>query len=141
MPILKRNKKEEKPVVASAETTSEAPVVKKTRATKAKKAASSSENTAAKMVAAQVIVRPLSTEKLARQGEGVYGFRVALTATKVSVMHAVKALHGVTPVRVNIVNVLGKKVRYGRTEGRHSDWKKAIVYLKKGDHMDVHAGV
>lgn len=140
MSILKRTKKatttEETPVVA--------PVAEGTKAPKkraAKKAAVSQEQTAAIVAAHRVILRPLSTEKLARMGEGVYGFRVALTATKVSVAQALHALYGVRPARVNVVNGLGKTVRYGRTEGRHSDWKKAIVFLKKGVHIDVHAGV
>lgn len=116
----------------------------KTRAKTNKKAVSKKteeQNVVAKTLAKEIIVRPLSTEKLARQGEGVYGFRVALSATKISVMQAVHALYGVRPARVHMMNKIGKQVRYGRQQGRHADWKKAIVYLKKGEHMDVHTGV
>jgi large subunit ribosomal protein L23 len=135
MSILKRTKKTEETAAPVVE-----PTVKK-RVSKKAAAATAPANAQARAAALRVVVRPLSTEKLARLGEGVYGFRVALTSTKVSIAQAVHALYGVRPVRVNVVNGLGKAVRYGRTEGRHADWKKAIVFLKKGEHIDVHAGV
>ena len=35
----------------------------------------------------------------------------------------------------------GKRVRYGRTEGKKKDWKKAIVTLPKGETIKVYEGV
>ena len=135
MPLLKRTKK---PAPALSEVEA---VVASVKPTKQKASAKAGKVDVAKEAALRVILRPLSTEKLAHQGKHVYGFRVALAATKVEVMKAVQVLYGVRPARVNVLRMEGKTVRFGRSEGKHSDWKKAIVYLKAGEHIDVHAGV
>jgi large subunit ribosomal protein L23 len=87
-----------------------------------------------------VIVGPRITEKSVRLGDtNVYTFTVARNATKFSVRDAVKALYGVTPVKVNIVNKLpalrlsGAKNRMVKVAG----YKKAYVYLKKGDTINL----
>jgi large subunit ribosomal protein L23 len=36
---------------------------------------------------------------------------------------------------------MGKRKRVGRTEGRTSSWKKAIVTLKEGERIDFFEGV
>ena len=41
-----------------------------------------------------------------------------------------------TPEKVNIINIKGKITRYGRSIGRTKNWKKAIVFLKKGDKLE-----
>lgn len=88
----------------------------------------------------QVIVGPRITEKSVRQGDrNVYTFNVARTATKFSVRDAIKALYSVTPVKVNIVNkapatrLSGSKNRMVKVAG----YKKAYVYLKKGDTINL----
>ena len=88
----------------------------------------------------RVLVAPLFTEKSARlNAQGQYAFAVARSATKVDVARAVRALYGVKPVSVRVLNVLGKVVRYGRSSGRQKDVKKAIVTLKKGDSIALSA--
>ncbi|NQV12371.1 50S ribosomal protein L23 [Candidatus Uhrbacteria bacterium] len=114
------------------------PAVKATAKKKpaAKKVAKSTGN------AYRVLLRPLATEKSAGLAtDGVYLFEVARGSDKVEVRDAIKALYGVTPRRVNIMNRKGKAVRFGRTLGRRKDWRAAYVFLKKGEHIDLHEGV
>lgn len=80
------------------------------------------------------------TEKAVNQGEqNVYTFNVRRDATKFQVRDAVKALYNVTPVKVNIVNkkpahrLSGSKNRMVKVSGA----KKAYVYLKKGDTINL----
>ena len=90
----------------------------------------------------RILVRPLVSEKTnAQESQGQYTFIVSVTASKVEVKKAVQAVYGVLPVRVNISNIDGKKVRSGRHIGRRNDYKKAIVSVKKGERLDIHAGL
>jgi large subunit ribosomal protein L23 len=80
------------------------------------------------------------TEKSVGLGDAnVYTFNVRRDATKYSVRDAVKALYGVTPVKVNIVNkkpatrLAGARNRMVKVSGQ----KKAYVYLKKGDTINL----
>lgn len=86
----------------------------------------------------RVLIRAVVSEKATRlAGERQYIFMVGSAANKISIAGAIRKLYGVTPVAVNIVNVPGKALRYGRTEGRTKNWKKAIVTLKSGDRIEV----
>lgn len=90
----------------------------------------------------RVLRQPLVSEKAAiAEHRGSYTFVVAAEANKTTVKQAVKDLYGIMPTRVRIVNVSGKPVRFGRSIGRRSDWKKAIVTLPKGKSIQVHEGV
>ncbi|MCK4533859.1 50S ribosomal protein L23, partial [bacterium] len=46
---------------------------------------------------------------------------------------AVEELFKVSVTKVNTLIMHGKKRRMGKSEGMRSDWKKAIVTLKKGE--------
>lgn len=87
-----------------------------------------------------VLIKPHFTEKSVNMGEqNVYTFEVKRDATKYEVRDAVKALFNVTPVKVNIVNKLPAHRRKGST-GRTvkvPGMKKAYVYLKKGDSINL----
>lgn len=87
-----------------------------------------------------VIIKPRITEKAVGMSEqNVYTFVVARSATKYDVADAVKANFGVTPVKVNIVNKTPRQFM-SRSKGRtvtEKGMKKAYVYLKKGDHIDL----
>jgi large subunit ribosomal protein L23 len=87
-----------------------------------------------------VITGPRITEKAVGLGDNnVYTFNVRPNSTKFLVRDAVKALYGVTPVKVNIVNkkpahrLSGSKNRMVKVAGE----KKAYVYLKKGDNINL----
>jgi large subunit ribosomal protein L23 len=67
--------------------------------------------------------------------DGRYVFKVSGDANKIEVKKAVEKVYDVHVVSVNIVNTQGKVRRYGRSYGKTSDWKKAIVTLKKGEKI------
>ena len=88
------------------------------------------------MNAEQIIIKPLLTEKsYAGIANKVYSFVVAKNANKIEIKKAVEQLFGVQVEKVNTVVVKGHKkvqnTKAGRTEGRTSDYKKAIVTLKE----------
>ena len=88
---------------------------------------------------AQVIVRPLITEQgmhLAST-KGAYCFEVNKLANKVQIRQAVEKMYGVKVRKVHTSNRKGKYRRRGRTFGRTSNWKKAVVYLKPEYHIDL----
>ncbi len=90
----------------------------------------------------RVLISPLITEKAANLvGANKYVFIVAESANKIEVAKAVKATYGVTPIKVNIVNVSGKKVTRGRIKGQRSDWRKAVITLAKGEAIKIYEGV
>lgn len=115
----------------------------KTSASKASKTAKTAVATGAHATDRNlmaVIEKPHLTEKAMMQSErNVYTFMVARSATKYTVASAVKEVYGVTPVKVNIVNKLPRKSLSG-ARGRVvslSGYKKAYVYLKKGDTINL----
>ncbi|MFA5318288.1 MAG: 50S ribosomal protein L23 [Patescibacteria group bacterium] len=90
----------------------------------------------------KVLVRPLITEKAANLGtENKYGFVVDGGANKISVAKAIEQVYGIKPVKVNIINIKGKKVRSRRLMGKRKDWRKAIVTLPKGKSINIYEGV
>ena len=89
---------------------------------------------------ASIIVRPRITEKSVSLSEqNVYTFEVARSASKHQVKDAVTALYNVTPVKVNIVNKKPAERMVGsRNRTKHvAGVKKAYVYLKKGDVINI----
>ena len=77
-----------------------------------------------------IIIAPIVTEKSsAEMANGRYTFEVAKNATKVQIKNAVEKLFEVKVLKVNTMNVNGKKKRVGYHQGRTSDWKKAIVTI------------
>lgn len=89
-----------------------------------------------------VIHRPRLTEKAANlSSANVYTFDIDQGATKHDVVRSIVALYKVKPVKVNVVNVAGKKMalRTRRGTGTRNNTKKAYVYLKKGDSIDFAA--
>ncbi len=94
------------------------------------------------MEARDIIIRPIVTEKsVALMQHNKYVFRVAMNANKIEIQKAVEEIFKVRVVGVNTVRVKGKKKRMGRTEGKTSDYKKAIVQLAPGDHIEVFEGM
>jgi large subunit ribosomal protein L23 len=87
---------------------------------------------------ASLIIRPVITEKGTRMaGENnCYAFEISPRANKISLRKAIEEIYKVTPLKINIINKKGKKVRYGRSQGRTKKTKKALVFLKKGDRIE-----
>lgn len=87
---------------------------------------------------ASLIIRPVITEKGTRMaGENnCYAFEISPRANKIALKRAIEEIYGVRPLKINIINKKGKKVRYGRSQGRTKRTKKALVFLKKGDSIE-----
>ena len=79
-----------------------------------------------------VILRPLLTEKsYATIQDKKYTFVVAKDANKTEIKLEIERRFDVQVEKVNTANCHGKLKRMGRTQGYTSDYKKAIVTLKK----------
>lgn len=90
----------------------------------------------------QVILGPVITEKATQGSEhNQVTFRVRLDANKPEIKTAVEELFSVKVKAVNTMRVKGKSKRFRNIPGRRSDWKKAIVTLQDGHHIDVMGGV
>lgn len=77
-----------------------------------------------------VIIRPIITESsMNLMEQKKYTFEVAPSANKIEVRQAVEAIFNVNVKEVNILNVRGKKRRYGRYQGFTKKRRKAIVTL------------
>jgi large subunit ribosomal protein L23 len=87
----------------------------------------------------QIIRKLLVTEKstLARDESNKYIFEVDRKANKVEISNAVEKLFKVKVVDVRVMHVLGKKKRSGKVMGQKSSWKKAIVTLTAGNHIEI----
>ena len=93
------------------------------------------------MEARDILVRPLITERTTQlMAEGKYVFVVAKSANKIEIAKAVSEIFKVKVAKVNTVNVLGKKKRMGRTQGKRPDYKKAIVKLAPGETIEFFEG-
>jgi len=92
-----------------------------------------------------VLRRPVDTEKTRYQGElyePQYSFDVDRRANKQQIRAAVEQIFDVDVVKVRIINVKPKRGRYGRrTIVRKPGWKKAIVTLADGQHLEIFEGV
>ncbi|MGD0051409.1 MAG: 50S ribosomal protein L23 [Vulcanimicrobiaceae bacterium] len=94
------------------------------------------------MEARDIIVAPLITEKsMAGTAVQQYAFEVNPRATKTQIKHAVAEIFGVTVVKINTVNVGGKKKNFARrgrrSSGVQTDWKKAIVTIAPGEKIQL----
>lgn len=86
---------------------------------------------------AHILLRPHISEKTAYlQESNQYVFEVDKRATKGDVAQAIKGLYGKEPIAVNIINMRGKNLRFGKTEGKTKNWKKAIITLAQGVTID-----
>lgn len=93
------------------------------------------------MEARDILIRPIVTEKsTALIEQGKYTFRVPLAATKIQIRQAVEQIFKVKVQAVNTMRYEGKLKRMGRTQGRRSDWKKAVVTLKPGEAIELFEG-
>ncbi len=93
-----------------------------------------------------IIKRPLLTEKMSRleEAERKYGFEVHPAANKHEIKAAIESKFDVKVIKVSTQNRLGKvksmttrsSGKSIRTQGRRTNWKRAIVTLREGDKID-----
>ncbi len=90
----------------------------------------------------EILKRPIVTEKTTLQGEqGRYTFEVDTCANKHQVKEAVEKIFNVEVLSVNIINMPGKRHRYGRHISKAHPWKKATVKLAEGQSIGFFEGV
>ncbi len=126
----------------ATQTVKKTDVVKKSTETKVvKKSSSDVLSLNYRKDIASVLKNPRVTEKATIMSErGVYVFDVSTRATKADVAEAVKELYKVTPRKINMVKVPSKRTRVRGQQnkfGVKSGGKKAYVYVKKGDTIDI----
>ncbi|QQS53039.1 MAG: 50S ribosomal protein L23 [Candidatus Competibacteraceae bacterium] len=86
----------------------------------------------------KILLAPHVSEKSNRVAEryNQVVFKVIPDATKPEIRDAVELLFKVKVKGVTVLNVKGKRKRFGSTFGRRSDWKKAYVSLEAGNEID-----
>ena len=91
----------------------------------------------------QVIKEPHITEKANIQKEGAnqITFKVHKKANKVEIRQAVETFFKTKVLDVRTMNVRGKRRRMGKTVGKKSDWKKAVVRLAPGANIEFFEGM
>ena len=86
----------------------------------------------------KILLAPHVSEKSNRAAEqhNQVVFKVLRDATKPEIKGAVESLFNVKVKDVTVVNVKGKRKRFGAVYGQRSDWKKAYVSLEAGHEID-----
>ena len=92
-----------------------------------------------------VLIKPVITEKQSKVTEKFpnrYGCIVAKSANKLMIKSEIEKMYGVTVERVNTHNYIGKlKTRNttkGVVQGIQGRNKRAVVFLKDGDAIDLY---
>lgn len=91
----------------------------------------------------EILKRPLITEKstIEKEKSNQLVFEVDRRANKVEIRRAVEQLFGVKVLGVRTLQMKGKVKRFGRVLGKRRGWKKAIVALAEGEHVEFFEGV
>jgi len=86
----------------------------------------------------QVIIKPYQTEATLglTEKKNQYTFIVRNQANKIEIRKAVEAMFKVNVLKVNTINVKGKVRRIRGRIGKETDYKKAIVIVKKGEKIE-----
>jgi large subunit ribosomal protein L23 len=84
------------------------------------------------------IKNPRVTEKASGAAEqNVHTFDIADFANKTEIKKAIFNLYKVRPVKVNILNIPKKNVMQKGKMGTRGGGRKAMVYFKKGEKIEV----
>lgn len=86
-----------------------------------------------------IIIAPIITEKSTslKDNENSYVFKVSTKANKVEIKQAIEKIFNVKVSEVHTINVKPKTKRFGRTVGKTSKYKKAIVKLVEGFEINL----
>ncbi len=89
--------------------------------------------------ARSLVKKVLITEKgtVLREKQNQYAFEVARDANKIEIKQAIEKIFSVKVAEVRTMQMHGKEKRQGRSAGRRSDWKKAIVKLKPDQKIEL----
>jgi large subunit ribosomal protein L23 len=91
----------------------------------------------------EILKRPVTTEKstIQKEASNQLTFEVDRRANKVEIRRAVEQIFSVRVMDVRTMQMRGKAKRFGRTLGTRRNWKKAIVTLAQGEHVEFFEGV
>ena len=86
---------------------------------------------------------PIITEKThsLREANNKLTLQVDVKANKIEIRKAIETLFKVKVLAVNTIQMMGKKKRLGKTEGKRPNWKKAIVTLAPGEKIAGYEGL
>ena len=87
----------------------------------------------------QVLVAPIVSEKATMVAEksNAVTFKVLQDATKPEIKAAVELMFKVEVQGVSVVNKKGKAKRFGKSNGRRDNVRKAYVMLKAGQELNL----
>lgn len=86
----------------------------------------------------RTILSPHVSEKTSLQNaSGVYAFKVGEQASKTQIKEAISELYGVKPLKVNLIRIPDKKRLIRGKIAHRSGYKKALIFLKKGDSIQI----
>ena len=86
----------------------------------------------------EVVKAMVRTEKgSAQEPQGKHLFWVDMKANKIEIKRAIEEIYKKKVAKINTIIVPGKKKRVRYQEGHTSDWKKAVVTLRKGERIDA----
>ena len=87
----------------------------------------------------QVLVAPIVSEKATMVADktNAVTFKVLQNATKPEIKAAVELMFKVEVKGVSVVNTKGKSKRFGKSNGRRDNLRKAYVTLKPGQALNL----
>ena len=87
----------------------------------------------------QVLVAPIVSEKATMIADktNAVTFKVLQDATKPEIKAAVELMFKVEVKGVSVVNTKGKAKRFGKSQGRRDNIRKAYVMLKPGQELNL----
>ena len=84
------------------------------------------------------LIKPRVTEKATLMADkNVFVFEVKSEATKPLIIKEIQSIYKVTPRKVTIVNTPVKRINFRGKVGKKQAPKKAYVYLKPGDTINI----
>jgi len=89
-----------------------------------------------------IIKKPLFTEKGSnlKEAENKLLVEVSSDANKIEIKKAIEEIFKVKVEKVATIKTHGKWKRHGKSLGKRSDRKKALITLKKGEKLDFIEG-
>lgn len=89
-----------------------------------------------------ILLSPVVSEKSAIVADSnrQFTFKVVPDATKREIGRAVEKMFEVEVENVQVVNMKGKRKRFGALQGKRKNWRKAYVRLKEGHDIDFTGG-
>ena len=88
------------------------------------------------------IISPNITEKSTSLSEfNKFVFKVHQSASKSSIKKSIEKIFKVNVTKINTINLKGKTKTIRNRKTKKSDYKKAIITLKKGQSIDLSTGI